>query len=209
MKNYHPYMIKAGITAYKTTKAMNPKLFDVSTADPNTPFTRRPVLLPFLCKSKGKAKGAPFKIKPTTLPKGKVTKDKELAGVKFNLSYIGSHKTILAKSSSLASDQKRRSAFEHRELNRRLLKCVLGSNTVLDPWSVNGRFGIDTKTQLSRLALVKKARAKIRVKKGTLTTVRNRCVVSGTSSTLAKHGFGRICFRNLAGIGLIPGLKKI
>jgi ribosomal protein S14 len=202
-------MIKAGITVYKTTKAMNPKLFGVSTADPYTPsFTRRPVKIaqrPDAYQSKSTL-GAPFKTKLTTLPKDKEGKS---ARVKFNLRYIGSHKTILAKSFSLASDQKRRSAFEHRELNRRLLKCVLGSNTVLDPWSINGRFGHDTKTQLSRLALVKKARAKIRVKKGTLTTVRNRCVVSGTSSTLAKLGFGRICFRNLAGIGLIPGLRKI
>lgn len=46
------------------------------------------------------------------------------------------------------------------------------------------------------------------LKQNTLTRIRNRCVLSGRSSTLRKFRLSRIAFRELAGSGKLQGVTK-
>ena len=125
----------------------------------------------------------------------------------FVKSHISQNKLILSRFRSCATDQKRRAAFERRELSRRVYKSALITNCVRR--ARGATFGKSHNIQLNRYASMQKVNAKTWVKKGTLSVVRNRCIVSGMNTVVSKLGLSRICFRRLAGAGSIPGLIKI
>lgn len=118
-------------------------------------------------------------------------------------------KLLLGRWVSITSDQKRRNHYRIRELEKILLKS----------YSTSTR---SQRTQAHRLnrqkglkhfgfhqMLVTSNYQKTHKKLGTVTRVRNRCVLSGRAHILRHVGLSRICFRTLAGWGFIPGLAKI
>ena len=118
-------------------------------------------------------------------------------------------KLLLGRWVSITSDQKRRNHYLVQELEKILLKSY-GTSTrsqrsELERWKgQNGlrHFGFH---QMLVTSNYRKAHKKL----GTVTRVRNRCVLSGRAHILRRLGLSRICFRNLAGWGFIPGLTKI
>lgn len=120
-------------------------------------------------------------------------------------------KRLLGRWVSITSDQKRRNHYLVQELERLLLKSYGTSTRSQQPelerfkgQNGNGprHFGFH---QMLVTANYRKAHKKL----GTVTRVRNRCVLSGRAHILRRLGLSRICFRNLAGWGFIPGLTKI
>jgi small subunit ribosomal protein S14 len=101
------------------------------------------------------------------------------------------NKVILNRFSSITSDQKRRFAFCRDELKGRMIKSVL------------------KKEGLRRLSLVKPIYKAINRKIGSISRVKNRCVLTGHPVGISKLGVSRIMLRNLGGFGKIPGLVKI
>jgi small subunit ribosomal protein S14 len=112
---------------------------------------------------------------------------------------ISQRKQIDSHFNSHFSDQKRRKQFEKRELSNLVIKSVLSST---NPQS-------SAKLKLSRLSLIQRVSNQMKRKTGSITRIRNRCVVSGKSSIIGKLPISRIRFRQLASLGLIPGLVKI
>jgi ribosomal protein S14 len=123
--------------------------------------------------------------------------------------YMYQAKHILSKSMACASDQKRRSRFEHHECYKRTVKSILTAQAC---YEVKNSLTYDTKNiqacRLNVLALTKAGRG-YNNRQGSITVVRNRCVVSGRNNTVAAFGLSRIYFRRYAGLGWIPGLVKI
>ena len=111
------------------------------------------------------------------------------------LTYVCEKKRLLSSYRSIISDQNRRSAFEKRELENQVLKGALRMN------SQTG-FGFE------RLLLSPKIRSRCHPS-GSLTRVRNRCVLSAHRSCVGNLGLSRIQLRQLAGLGCLPGLIKI
>ena len=109
--------------------------------------------------------------------------------------YVCEKKRILSPYRSIISDQNRRSAFEKRELENQVLKSVLRMNSQTD-------FGFE------RLLLSPKIRSRCHPG-GSLTRVRNRCVLSAHRSCVGNLGLSRMKLRQLAGLGCLPGLIKI
>lgn len=110
-------------------------------------------------------------------------------------------KKIDSKFRSIVNDQNRRKEFEKVELENLVIKSVVRSEGVR--WD---RLRLEN---LGRVGLIGSVYIKIKRKKGTLTRVRNRCIMTGRSSSLEKVGISRIMFRELAGLGKMPGLKKV
>ena len=115
---------------------------------------------------------------------------------KKNLIFNCEKKRILTRYRSVISDQNRRSAFEIRELENQVLKSVLRMNSP------------QAKVDFERLLLSPKIRGRCRPR-GSLTRIRNRCVLSGHRTSLGTYGLSRIKFRQLAGLGCLPGVFKI
>jgi ribosomal protein S14 len=99
------------------------------------------------------------------------------------------YKSIDPRFLTIVRDQKRRCQFEKLELPNLVRKSIL--------------------SRFARLALVYSVFVKMKRKKGTITRIRNRCIISGRSRILGTFGLSRISFRRLAGLGQIPGLVKI
>lgn len=104
---------------------------------------------------------------------------------------------------SIVNDQKRRRAFEKRELENLVIKSVLSSD------KGQPLLRTDLIKNFGRLALIRCVYRKMKRQKGTITRVRNRCIVTGRSSSIGHLGISRIIFRQQAGLGKIPGLEKI
>ena len=119
-----------------------------------------------------------------------------------NTHYVYNTKKIFTDFRSIITDQNRRSQFEQMELENLIVKSILEAQRLK---SRNSARGIRLNQYLLKRSLLKKF-----VKpSGTITRIRNRCVVSGRSSILGHMGLSRIIFRRHAGFGKIPGLLKI
>lgn len=69
--------------------------------------------------------------------------------------------------------------------------------------------GISTHKALGpQLRLQKPVNQQCALKKGSFTTIRNRCILTGRSTIVGKFRLSRISFRRLAHLALIPGLTK-
>ena len=119
------------------------------------------------------------------------------------------HKTLAGSGTALRSDQVRREAHTFTELRSKLMRgfarCAYSSpgleRRLLHRPGL-ARFGF---LQMLPRSMSRKAQ----VRKGALSRVRNRCVVSGHNSALANFGLSRIAFRTSAHRGEIPGLRKL
>lgn len=99
---------------------------------------------------------------------------------------------------SQVTDLKRRQKYAVKELQSLVLKAVL----VADSSSTL------TTSALSRLNRLPYECQLQELKPNTLTRVRNRCVISGRSSTLSLFRLSRISFREQAGLGKLIGISK-
>lgn len=108
---------------------------------------------------------------------------------------------------SQVTDLKRRKKFIRRELQSIVLKAVLSLNLVSDS-SIDKAsktvFSDSYRKPLSKLPEVLLQD----FKQNSFTRVRNRCVLSGRSSTLKRFRLSRICFREQAGSGKLFGVSK-
>lgn len=104
---------------------------------------------------------------------------------------------------SVITDQKRRGQFEKTELEKQIVRSILMS----DQQSKKTRY--KSSSRLARGILALSIYRKFIKPKGTITRVRNRCILSGRSSTIGQMSLSRIRFRKFAGFGKIPGLLKI
>lgn len=134
-------------------------------------------------------------VKGETFKKAKFYFANNLPSQKKVLTYAYEKKRILSSYRSIISDQSRRSAFEKRELENQVLKSALRMNSQTN-------FGFE------RLLLSPKIRSR-HTPGGSLTRVRNRCVLSAHRSCVGNLGLSRIKLRQLAGLGCLPGLIKI
>jgi ribosomal protein S14 len=109
---------------------------------------------------------------------------------------------------SQITDLRRRKKYALKELNSRVLKAILEK----EPQMFNN---INQGENLS--ALLANSYSQVRIlaenrlqnlKQNTRTRIRNRCVISGRSSTLKKFRLSRIAFRELAGSGKLLGVSK-
>lgn len=120
----------------------------------------------------------------------------------FQPGYIYRAKRVFSRFRKVMTDQTRRAQFEQTELDTLLVKCI-----------VKGQRHNNCNTVLFRPRLclyeAKLGRNTFLKPHGTVTRIRNRCVISGRSSILGSTGFSRICFRRRAGLGKVPGLLKI
>lgn len=95
---------------------------------------------------------------------------------------------------SQITDLRRRNKYCLKELNNTVLKSILER-------PAKHREDLNTKYILSnRLQGLKQS---------TITRVRNRCVLTGRSSTLKRFRLSRISFREQAGSGKLIGVSKI
>lgn len=128
---------------------------------------------------------------------------------------------------SQISDLKRREKYALKELNTRVLKAILekepGSKGPINSYLTNTPPTQDLQTDQRNYVSKAKEEPNIffdqrvrtlaenqlqSLKQNTLTRVRNRCVLSGRSSTLKKFRLSRIAFRELAGAGKLQGVTK-
>lgn len=148
--------------------------------------------------------------------------------------YVYNFKKIFSSFRSVITDQARREQYEQNELETVTVKAILKGQRLhkknlpvlknmqhraMPPKQLTFAAPSYKQTlsatlprrtaQLSRYEL-KRAQLKAFIKpNGTVTRVRNRCVISGRSSIIGSTGLSRICFRQRAGLGKIPGLLKI
>ena len=98
----------------------------------------------------------------------------------------------MAKKSQLARDKKRRELYERHKAERELLRAKLRASWD-DPqarWE-------------AQVALQKLPR------NSSPTRLKNRCEVTGRSrGYMRKFGLSRITFREMASMGLLPGIRK-
>jgi ribosomal protein S14 len=95
---------------------------------------------------------------------------------------------------SQITDLKRRKKFVLKELNSLVSKAVLETNQPKFSTHLDTRFLAEDLLQ--------------GLKQNTLTRVRNRCVLTGRSSTLKRFRLSRIAFREHAGAGKLIGVSK-
>lgn len=113
--------------------------------------------------------------------------------------YKCTKKRILTHFRSVMSDQHRRGQFEINELRNIVFKSLFRSQP-LGFGAGFAHFGI-----LGFTALAKKGGTRY----GSLTSVRNRCVLTGYPQTLKHLRLSRIQIRFQAGRGKIPGCVKV
>jgi ribosomal protein S14 len=113
---------------------------------------------------------------------------------------------------SQVTDLKRRKKFIRRELQSIVLKAVLSLNLVSDLSSSIDKASKTVKKTVCdsyRKPLSKLPEVLLQdFKQNSFTRVRNRCVLSGRSSTLKRFRLSRICFREQAGSGKLFGVSK-
>nr|YP_025759.1 ribosomal protein S14 [Tupiella akineta]AAQ18709.1 ribosomal protein S14 [Tupiella akineta] len=95
---------------------------------------------------------------------------------------------------SQITDLRRRKKYVLKELNSLVLKAVLET----DPSKSHADLGLRFLTEDLLQGL----------KQNTLTRIRNRCVLTGRSSTLKRFRLSRIAFREHAGSGKLVGVSK-
>jgi ribosomal protein S14 len=118
--------------------------------------------------------------------------------------YIYNSKKIFSSFRSVITDQARRGRYEQKELETVTIK------TILKGQQLHNNYNACRAPRLSQYQLKRSFALKAFVKpRGTVTRVRNRCVITGRSSITGSTGLSRICFRQRAGLGKIPGLLKI
>nr|YP_009172341.1 ribosomal protein S14 [Ulva fasciata]ALG35700.1 ribosomal protein S14 [Ulva fasciata]AML79976.1 ribosomal protein S14 [Ulva fasciata]QBR54766.1 ribosomal protein S14 [Ulva lactuca] len=154
------------------------------------------------------------KLKATTLNKG-IKKIQDLSDWS-NFVYTKrrtNSKKIQTRFRSIISDQKKRTAFDNKELIGTLLKSLLCADfsPKLQLDQLDLRFKDFNKVNLSYigpgLILEQSINRRYTQKQG-ISNIRNRCIVTGRSSIIGKFRLSRISFRRYAGQGLIPGLVK-
>jgi ribosomal protein S14 len=117
-----------------------------------------------------------------------------------NAPYVYTTKKIFTHFRTVITDQIRRTQFEQTELEGLILKSILKAQRQSK--------GPAYAYRLSQYEQKRSFLKKFVKPRGTVTRVRNRCVISGRSSIIGLTGLSRISFRRLAGIGKIPGLLK-
>lgn len=138
--------------------------------------------------------------------------------------YVYNYKKIFSSFRSVITDQARRGQFERNELETITIKAILksqrldknynflrscGNNRVFKTTAYKPRRIIRlSKYELRRSDASPAIKAYMKPR-GTVTRVRNRCVITGRSSIVGSTGLSRISFRQRAGLGKIPGLLKI
>lgn len=95
---------------------------------------------------------------------------------------------------SQVSDWKRRKKYFLKELNFLVYKSLLETTAYTNPENESLVFSTEDRLQ--------------RLKQNTCARIRNRCVVSGRSTSLKKFRLSRIVFRSLAGSGKLAGISK-
>lgn len=96
---------------------------------------------------------------------------------------------------SQITDLGRRNNYCLKELDNTVLKSILEIGPVKDLGDLNTKFILSNRLQ--------------NLKQGTITRVRNRCVLTGRSSTLKRFRLSRISFREQASSGKLIGVSKI
>nr|ULC80536.1 ribosomal protein S14 [Ulva rigida] len=126
---------------------------------------------------------------------------------------ITNSKNIQTRFRSIISDQKKRIAFDNKELIGTLLKSLLCVDFSPKPqlYQLDIRFNEAFHKNLPYigpgLILEQSINRRYTQKQG-ISNIRNRCIVTGRSSIIGKFRLSRISFRRYAGQGLIPGLVK-
>ena len=93
---------------------------------------------------------------------------------------------------SQRTDHVKRQKYALKELNTIVLKAIIENSSV----------AIDPMTQEMADAKLQK------FKPNSITKIRNRCIISGKSSTIAPFRVSRIILKELASFGKVPGLSK-
>nr|BBE20945.1 ribosomal protein S14 [Ulva ohnoi] len=122
-------------------------------------------------------------------------------------------KKIQTRFRSIISDQKKRIAFDNKELIGTLLKSLLCVNfsPKLQLDQLDLRFKDFNKVNLPYIGpglILEQSINRQYTQKQGISNIRNRCIVTGRSSIIGKFRLSRISFRRYAGQGLIPGLVK-
>ena len=153
--------------------------------------------------------------------------------------YVYNFKKVFSSFRSVITDQARREQYEQNELETVTIKAILkgqrlykknlqrweptrvlknmrhragspGQLTSVAPSDKQTSATLPRRTALLSRYELKRVQLKAFIKPhGTVTRVRNRCVISGRSSIVGSTGLSRISFRQRAGLGKIPGLLKI
>jgi ribosomal protein S14 len=100
-------------------------------------------------------------------------------------------KNLLSNQLKITNDQKKRNAYFKGEIQGQLQK------------SLQAYVNSTTKHIILDYRLIR------RMRRTTITRIRNRCVLTAKSQTLGHLGLSRITFRRLANLGQIPGLTKV
>lgn len=137
------------------------------------------------------------------------------------------NKKIQTRFRSIISDQKKRATFAKSELKTVVLKTLLTVNHKV----LNKSFGKALNKSFGKLAIKKSKYQKPQIynkypiggpvlfleksihplftqKTKSFSRIRNRCLLTGRSTIIGKYRLSRICFRQYAGSGAIPGVIK-
>lgn len=122
-------------------------------------------------------------------------------------------KVIQSRFSSITSDQKRRTTYHKQELKNLILKAVVHSTALVSvkpsKTKAKGQAGFTKLKSLRRFALMAPIYRRMHRRIGTMTRLKNRCVLTGHPVAIGKLGISRIMLRSLAGFGQLPGFVKI
>ena len=137
------------------------------------------------------------------------------------------NKKIQTRFRSIISDQKKRATFAKSELKTVVLKTLLTVNHKV----LNKSFGKALNKSFGKLAIKQSKPQKPNIynkypiggpvlfleksihpvfteKTKSFSRIRNRCLLTGRSTIIGKSRLSRICFRQYAGSGVIPGVIK-
>lgn len=124
---------------------------------------------------------------------------------------ITNSKKIQTRFRSIISDQKKRIAFDNKELIGTLLKSLLciDFSPKLQLYQLDIRFNeVNNLPYIGPGLILEQSINRQYTQKQGISNIRNRCIVTGRSSIIGKFRLSRISFRRYAGQGLIPGLVK-
>nr|WVH39708.1 ribosomal protein S14 [Ulva taeniata] len=122
-------------------------------------------------------------------------------------------KKIQTRFRSIISDQKKRIAFDNKELIGTLLKSLLcvDFSPKLQLYQLDIGFTEalhNNSPYIGPGLILEQSINRQYTQKQGISNIRNRCIVTGRSSIIGKFRLSRISFRRYAGQGLIPGLVK-
>nr|WVH39671.1 ribosomal protein S14 [Ulva dactylifera] len=122
-------------------------------------------------------------------------------------------KKIQTRFRSIISDQKKRIAFDNKELIGTLLKSLLcvDFSPKLQLYQLDLRFNEALHKNLPYIGpglILEQSINRQYTQKQGISNIRNRCIVTGRGSIIGKFRLSRISLRRYAGQGLIPGLVK-